>query len=340
MDLTRYFLRRLVLSAFVVLGVTVLVFVVAQVVPSDPAALYAGPRPNAEQIAKAREELNLDAPLLERFAHFARAMATGDFGISYKSRRLISEDLGVYLPATLELAIFSTGLALLIGIPSGVVAAARRGSFLDRLGGLASIAAVAMPTFFLAMLLQVVFSQWLDILPLSGRMSREFSVIDPLPSVTGFNLIDATLAGRPAAFWDAFLHLILPALTLASYPAGIAMRLTRSAMIEILQRRHIVATRALGLSEPRILFGHALPNAVGPALTVIGLSFAYALTGAVLVEIIFAWPGLGRYVSEAILSKDFPVIAAATLVVTLCYVVMNLIIDLAQAMVDPRVALS
>lgn len=340
MDLTRYFLRRLVLSAFVVLGVTVLVFVVAQVVPSDPAALYAGPRPNAEQIAKAREELNLDAPLPERFAHFARAMATGDFGVSYKSRRLISEDLGVYLPATLELAIFSTGLALLIGIPSGVIAAARRGSLLDRLGGLGSIAAVAMPTFFLAMLLQVVFAQWMDILPLSGRMSREFSVIDPLPPVTGFNLIDATLAGRPAAFWDALLHLILPALTLASYPAGVAMRLTRSAMIEILQRRHIVAARALGLSEPRILFGHALPNAVGPALTVIGLSFAYALTGAVLVEIIFAWPGLGRYVSEAILSKDFPVIAAATLVVTLCYVVMNLIIDLAQAMVDPRVALS
>lgn len=340
MDLTRYFLRRLVLSAFVVLGVTVLVFVVAQVVPSDPAALYAGPRPTVEQIAKAREELNLDAPLPERFAHFARAMATGDFGVSYKSRRLISEDLGVYLPATLELAIFSTGLALLIGIPSGVIAAARRGSFLDRLGGLGSIAAVAMPTFFLAMLLQVVFAQWLDILPLSGRMSPAYSVIDPLPSVTGFNLVDAVLAGRPAAFWDAFLHLILPALTLASYPGGVAMRLTRSAMIEILQRRHIVAARALGLSEPRILFGHALPNAVGPALTVIGLSFAYALTGAVLVEIIFAWPGLGRYVSEAILSKDFPVIAAATLVVTLCYVAMNLIIDLAQAMVDPRVALS
>ncbi|MEZ5885643.1 MAG: ABC transporter permease [Paracoccaceae bacterium] len=340
MDLIRYFLRRLVLSALVVLGVTAMVFVVAQVVPSDPAALYAGPRPNAEQIAKAREALNLDAPLPERFAHFAHAMATGDFGVSYKSRRLISEDLGVYLPATLELAVFSTGLALLLGIPSGVVAAARRGSFLDRFGGLGSIAAVAMPTFFLAMLLQVVFAQWLDILPLSGRMSREFSVIDPLRPVTGFNLIDAVLAGRPAAFWDAFLHLILPALTLASYPAGVAMRLTRSAMIEILQRRHIVAARALGLSEPRILFGHALPNAVGPALTVIGLSFAYALTGAVLVEIIFAWPGLGRYVSEAILSKDFPVIAAATLVVTLCYVVMNLIIDLAQAMVDPRVALS
>ncbi len=340
MDLTRYFLRRLVLSTFVVLGVTALVFVVAQVVPSDPAALYAGPRPNAEQIAKAREELNLDAPLYERFAQFAHAMATGDFGVSYRSRRLIAEDLRVYLPATLELAVFSTGLALLIGIPSGVMAAARRGSILDRLSGLGSIAAVAMPTFFLAMLLQVVFAQWLDILPLSGRMSREFSVLDPLPVVTGFNLIDAVLAGRPSAFWDAFLHLILPALTLAAYPAGVAMRLTRSAMIEILERRHIIAARALGLSEPRILFGHALPNAVGPALTVIGLSFAYALTGAVLVEIIFAWPGLGRYVSEAILSKDFPVIAASTLVVTLCYVVMNLIIDLTQALVDPRVALS
>jgi peptide/nickel transport system permease protein len=340
MDLTRYILRRALLSAFVVVGVTFLIFVVAQVVPSDPAALYAGPRPTAEQIEKARETLNLDAPLSERFARFATQMATGDFGVSYKSRRLIAQDLQVYLPATLELAIFSTFLALVIGIPAGVIAAARRGGWLDRLGGIGSILAVAMPTFFLAMLLQLVFSQWLGLLPLSGRLSREIAIADPLPFVTGFNLVDSLLAGRLDAFSDALMHLILPALTLAAYPAGIAMRLTRSAMIEILERRHIIAARALGLSEPRILFGHALPNAVGPGLTVIGLSFAYALTGAVLVEIIFAWPGLGRYVSEAILSKDFPVIAATTLVVTLCYVLMNLVIDLAQALVDPRVALT
>ena len=339
MDLVRYVLRRAVLSAFVVVGVTFLVFVVAQVVPSDPAALYAGPRPTAEQIAKARVTLNLDAPLPERFIRFASAMATGDFGVSYKSRRLISQDLRVYLPATLELAAFSTLLALLIGIPAGVIAAARRGSWVDRLGGLGSILAVAMPTFFLAMLLQLVFSHWLGLLPLSGRLSREISIGDPLPFVTGFTLIDAAIAGRPMVLFDGLSHLILPALTLAAYPAGIAMRLTRAAMIEILGRRHIIAARALGLSAPRILFGHALPNAMGPALTVIGLSFAYALTGAVLVEIIFAWPGLGRYVSEAILSKDFPVIAAATLVVTLCYVVMNLVIDLTQALADPRVAL-
>ncbi len=339
MGLGLYILRRAALSAMVVLGVTFLVFIVAQVVPSDPAALYAGPRPTAEQIARAREELHLDAPLPERFGRFAAAMATGDFGVSYKSRRLIAQDLQVYLPSTLELAIFSTVLALLIGIPAGVLAAARRGSALDRLGSLGSILAVAMPTFFLAMILQLVFAQWLGVLPLSGRMSKEFSIMDPLPTITGFNLIDALLAARPDAFGDAFVHLILPSLTLAAYPAGIAMRLTRSAMIDILERRHIVAARALGLSRLRILFGHALPNAVGPALTVLGLSFAYSLTGAVLVEIIFAWPGLGRYVSEAILSKDFPVIAAATLVVTICYVAMNLVLDLVQALVDPRVAL-
>ncbi|RDL46320.1 Dipeptide transport system permease protein DppB [Ensifer sp. M14] len=339
MHLMRYLLRRLVLSVFVVLGVTLLVFVVAQVVPSDPAALYAGPRPTAEQIEAARKVLALDAPLHERFFSFAARMATGEFGVSYKTRRLIADDLSVFLPATLELAVFSTVLALLIGVPAGVLTAAGRGGLLDRLGGLGSIAAVAMPTFFLAMLLQAFFAQWLGSLPLSGRLSKEFAVLAPLPSVTGFNLVDSLLAGRPAAFFDTLSHLVLPALTLASYPAGVAMRLTRSAMIEILQRRHIVAARALGLSGSRILFGHALPNAIGPALTVVGLSFAYALTGAVLVEIIFAWPGLGRYVSEAILSKDFPVIAATTLVVTLCYVAMNLLIDLAQAIFDPRVTL-
>jgi peptide/nickel transport system permease protein len=340
MDLARYILRRALLSAFVVMGVTFLVFVVAQVVPSDPAALYAGPRPNAEQIEKARVTLNLDAPLPERFARFAVSMASGDFGVSYKSRRLISQDLRVYLPATLELAVFSTLLALVIGIPAGVATAARQGSWTDRLGSFGSILAVAMPTFFFAMLLQMIFASWLGLLPLSGRLSREISISDPLPFVTGFNLIDALLAGRPQVFVDALWHLILPALTLAAYPAGIAMRLTRSAMIDILSRRHITAARALGLPERRILYGHALRNAVGPALTMIGLSFAFALTGSVLVEIIFAWPGLGRYVSDSILSKDFPVIAAATLVVTVCYVLMNLAIDLTQALVDPRVALT
>lgn len=340
MGLGRYLLRRLALSALVVLGVTFLVFVAAQVVPSDPAALYAGPRPTAAQIEKARAELHLDAPLPERFASFAVSMATGDFGVSYKSRRPIAQDLKAYLPATLELALFSTLLALLIGIPLGALSAARRGGVLDRLGGMGSIAAVAMPTFFLAMILQAVFSQALGILPLSGRLSRDLALTAPLDPVTGFVLIDAVMAGRLDALGDALAHLVLPALTLAAYPAGIAMRLTRAAMIEILRRRHILAARALGLAPRTILFGHALPNAVGPSLTVLGLSFAYSLTGAVLVEIIFAWPGLGRYVSEAVLSKDFPVIAAATFVVTLCYVAMNLVLDLVQALVDPRVALT
>lgn len=340
MGLGRYLLRRLALSVLVVFGVTFLVFVAAQVVPSDPAALYAGPRPTAAQIEKARTELHLDAPMPERFASFAVSMATADFGVSYKSRRPIAQDLRAYLPATLELAAFSTLLALLIGIPLGALSAARRGGVLDRAGGLGSIMAVAMPTFFLAMLLQAVFAQGLNILPLSGRLSREISVAAPLVPVTGFALIDSLLALRFDVFGDALAHLVLPALTLAAYPAGIAMRLTRSSMIEILGRRHILAARALGLSKARILFGHALPNAVGPSLTVLGLSFAYALTGAVLVEIVFAWPGLGRYVSEAVLSKDFPVIAAATFVVTLCYVGMNLVLDLVQALVDPRVALT
>lgn len=339
MGLWAYILRRAGLSAFVVLGVAILVFVAAQVVPSDPAALYAGPRPTAAQIEKARAELHLDAPLPQRFAGFALAMATADFGVSYKSRRPIVQDLGTYLPATLELSLVSTLIALLIGIPTGALAAAWKGGLLDRGGGLGSIAAVAMPTFFLAMILQLVFAQGLGILPLSGRLSTAIAIADPLPVTTGFVLVDSVIAGRGDAFLDAVLHLILPALTLAAYPAGIAMRLTRAAMIEILERRHILAARALGLSRRKILFGHALPNAVGPALTVLGLSFAYALTGAVLVEIIFAWPGLGRYVSEAVLAKDFPVIAAATFVVTLCYVAMNLVLDLVQALVDPRVAL-
>jgi len=190
------------------------------------------------------------------------------------------------------------------------------------------------------MILQAVLSQWLGWLPLSGRLSQQYALFNNFPSVTGFYTIDALLAGNYGGFIDALKHLILPALTLAAYPAGVAMRLTRSSMIEILARKHITAARALGLSNTRILFGHALPNAMAPALTIVGLSFAFALTGAVLVEMIFAWPGLGRYLFEAVLSKDFPVIAATAFVVSICYVLMNLAIDLIQAIIDPRIVVS
>ncbi|MEI2707365.1 MAG: ABC transporter permease [Ilumatobacteraceae bacterium] len=179
MDIIRYILRRMVLSAFVVVGVTFLVFIVAQVVPSDPAALYAGPRPTAEQIEKARQELNLGCAAARPLRDLRpRRWPSGDFGVSYKSRRLIAEDLKAYLPATLELAVFSTGMALLFGVPLGVMAAARQGRWPDRLGSLGAIASVAMPTFFLAMLLQLVFAQWLGIMPLSGRISREIAIVD------------------------------------------------------------------------------------------------------------------------------------------------------------------
>ncbi len=340
MRLFRYALRRAFMSVFVVFGVTFLVFIASRLVPSDPAALFAGPRPTADQIEAARAMLKLDDPMIVRFFDFVSSTLAGDLGFSYRTRRLISDDLAVFLPATLELALFATGLALIFGIPLGVLTAGWRGSWFDRSAGLASIAAVAMPTFFLAMVLQFVFAQWLELFPLAGRISRDLSLFDPIEPVTGFLLLDSLIAGRLDAFWDAMRHLALPALTLAAYPTGIALRLTRSLMIEILQRKHIVTAQAVGLSRRRILFGHALPNAVGPALTIIGLSFAFSLTGAVLVEIIFAWPGLGRYIFEAILSKDFPVIAASTLVVTVCYVLMNLLIDVAQAVIDPRVTVS
>ena len=340
MSFVEYLLRRLFLSGFVVFGVALLIFVVSQVVPSDPASLYAGPRPSADQIEAARASLRLDDPVLVRFTTFLTNMASGDFGVSYRTRRSIAQDLQVFLPATLELAFLSTLFALIIGVPLGVWAAARRGRVVDRILSFSSVASVAMPTFFLAMLLQALFAQWLGWLPLSGRLSQQYALFEPFDTVTGLYTIDALISGSIGGFFDAAKHLVMPALTLAAYPAGVAMRLTRSSMIDILARRHITAARALGISERRILFGHALPNAMAPALTIVGLSFAFALTGAVLVEIIFAWPGLGKYIFEAVLSKDFPVIAATAFVVSLCYVLMNLVIDLIQALIDPRITVS
>lgn len=340
MSFVEYLLRRLFLSGFVVFGVTFLIFVVSQLIPSDPASLYAGPRPTAEQIENARQTLRLGDPLLVRFANFISNMFTGDFGFSYRTRRSIAQDLKTFVPATLELAVLSTMLALLIGVPLGVWAAAKKNGWADRLLSFGSVAAVAMPTFFLAMLLQALLSQWLGWLPLSGRISQHYALFNSFEQVTGFYTIDSLLASNFGGFFDSLKHLLMPALTLAAYPAGVAMRLTRSSMVEILARKHITAARALGIGNSRILFAHALPNAMAPALTIVGLSFAFALTGAVLVEMVFAWPGLGRYLFEAVLSKDFPVIAATAFVVSIAYVLMNLAIDLVQALIDPRITVS
>jgi len=334
-----YLARRLVMAVVVVVAVSILTFLVVRIVPSDPAALFAGPRPTQAQITQARERLGLDQPLPLQYLAFAGRVLHGDFGVSFKTRRPIISDIGTFLPATLELVIASTVLSLLIGVPIGALAGARPGGWIDQASRFVAIAGVSVPTFWLAMILQLFFFRQLGWLPLSGRVAQETTLFNPIASITGLNTLDALMTGNWKGFADAAWHLILPAVTLAAYPIGLTTRMMRAGMIETMQEKHILAARALGHSERFILFRYALKVAFAPNLTVLGLSFAYSLTGAFLVEVIFSWPGLGRYVTDAILNVDFPVIMAVTLVVTVFYVVINLAVDLLHALLDPRIVL-
>lgn len=334
-----YILKRLVMAVFVLLSVSIVTFVIARVVPSNPAAAWVGPRPTPEQIEKATVELGLDKPLYVQYARYMQGLFTGDLGTSVTTRQPILTDIKAFLPATLELVLVGMLIAVLIGIPLGVLSGARKGSWLDHATRVASIAGVSMPAFLLGLLLQLLFFRQLDLLPLGGRISTAVSLTNPVQTITGMYLIDAALTGNWIAFRDAAMHIILPAFALATYPIGLAIRMTRSTMIEVLSEKYITAARISGLSQRSILFVLALKNAIVPTLNALGLAFVYSLTGAILIEIIFSWPGLGTYVTNAVLSVDFPVIVSVTLIMTVFYIGINLLLDIIQAMVDPRVTL-
>ncbi len=334
-----YFARRLALAVLVVLGVSIITFFISRIVPSDPAAKWVGPHPTKEQIAKARVKLGLDQPLYVQYFMYMSDLLHGDFGVSVRTHDPIIKDLKTRLPATLELVIVGTVMATIIGIPLGVLSGAKKNSVLDYLTRVFAVGGVSVPPFWLALLLQLFFFGKLGILPLGSRVDNVITVYHPIQQITGFHLIDSLVTGNLSAFRNSLAHLILPAFTLATYPLGLTIRMTRSNMTEVLEEGYITAARAAGIPERTILSRLALKNAIIPTLTVLALEFVYCLTGSILVEIVFSWPGLGAYLTMAILDVDFPVIVTVTLLVTVFYVFINLFVDLLQAFLDPRVTL-
>ena len=332
-----YILRRLILSFIVIIGVSILTFLLTVIVPSDPAYRWVGPRAKPEQLAAARIELGLDKPVHIRYYIYVKNFLHGDWGTSIVTHQPVLRDLMTYLPASLELIIFGMLIAFCIGIPLGILSAARSGTIVDHMSRISSVVGVALPTFWLGMILQLVFVKGLGIFPLAERIDTIIMLTDPIKERTGLYLIDSLITGNFTAFADALWHIILPAATLAAYSLGLSARMTRSTMLEVLNEDYIRTVRACGLGEVRILTRYALRNATGPVITVIALTFAYSLVETFLIESIFAWPGLGYYASRAIIAVDYPAIMGITLLIAFTYILLNLIVDILLSILDPRI---
>ncbi len=334
-----FILRRLLTSILVLLGVSVITFFIARVVPSDAAALYIGPKARSEDIERVRKQLGLDQPLPVQYAVYMGQLLHGDLGNSISTKRPITQELADRLPATLELLFAGMFLAVVMGIPLGVLSARWQGRMPDIVVRTVSIMGVSMPAFYLGLILQILFFRNLHWLPLAGRLNADLRFTSPIKELTHFLVLDSLLTGNWIALKDVLLHLVLPAFTLAAYPIGLIARMTRAAMLEVLEQDYIRTARAYGIRQHIIIYLYALKNAISPTLTVIGLTFAFALTGTFFVEIIFNWPGLGLFTVRSLLNLDYPAIMGMTLFGATGYVLINLIVDVLQAGVDPRISL-
>lgn len=335
----RYILNRLKWMVFILLGICLITFVITRVIPSDPAALYLGQRAKAHQAAEVTKELGLDQPLPFQFINYLGDLIRGDLGDSLRTKQPVLQGIISHLPASLELMLLSILLALLGGLFLGVVSAYKENTLIDHVGRTASVACVSVPSFWLAMVFQIIFFKLLGIFPVGGRIDTLVDIVSPIQKITGFYLLDSLVTGNWQAFMSSIHHLILPSMTLAAYSLGLISRMTRATMLEIYREDYITTARSIGVSESEIMFHHALKNALNPSLTAAGLCFAYMLLGTFFIEIIFFWPGLGSYMVRAIFLNDYPVIIGCTIVVAFFYVLVNLAVDLAQAFIDPRLRL-
>jgi peptide/nickel transport system permease protein len=338
--MVRFLARRLAGSALVLLGLSAITFLLARVIPSNPAAMYIGPKARPDDIARVTHQLGLDQPLPVQYFTYVRDVLAGDWGTSIGTKRPVLDEILGRLPATLELIIAAMLIAIPVGIALGVLSARWQGRAPDAIVRIVSIVGVSLPAFWLALLLQILFFRQLHLLPLTGRIDPNLRFSSPIVPVTGLFLVDSLVGGNLTAFVDAVRHIILPAVTLAAYPTGLIARMTRSAMLEALAQDYIRTARAFGLRDRLITYRLGLRNALPPVLTVIGLTLAYALTGTFFVEIVFNWPGLGTFTVHALLNVDYPAVMGITLFGAVGYVLINLLVDLGQAWLDPRIRLA
>lgn len=330
-----YILKRLGLMVFVLWGVTLTAFLISHTLPADPAAAVLGQNARQEQIEEFRHRNGLDRPLPVQYGLYMQGLARGDLGKSLRTQNSITADLKQYFPATLEITLVAVVFALLIGVPLGVVAALWHGRWPDLVARIFALLGGATPVYWLAILALYLFHEKLGWLPGPGRLDS-YSL--PPPVKTGLVTVDSLLVGDREVFVDAIKHMIMPGLVLGAYSAALLTRMTRSALLEVLSQDYIRTARAKGMKSARVIWKHAMRNAALPILTVFGGLFGGLLTGAVLTETIFSWPGIGGYATTSAISLDFPAVMGVTLVAGLAYSLVNLLVDLAYAFFDPRIS--
>jgi peptide/nickel transport system permease protein len=331
------------------LGVAFVIFMFQRLIPGDPAVAMLGEHAAEENVERIREQLGLNRPIFldvdalrdgdiksffdSQFIRYLARLFQGDLGNSIHRRIPVAETLALRFPATVELALLSMLVAILVGVPVGIASAARRNSLLDSVTMVGSLVGVSMPIFWLGLMEIMLFAVFLQWLPSGGRAGFNIDI----PTVTHFYLIDSILAGSREALVDALQHLAMPVIALSTIPMAIIARMTRSSMLDVLQEDYIRTAHAKGVRERAVLFKHALKNAFLPVITIIGLQTGSLLAGAVLTETIFSWPGIGKWVYDGILGRDYPIVQGGTLVIAIVFVFANLLVDISYAYLDPRI---
>ncbi len=332
-SMLHYIGRRLLQLIPVLLGMTFIVFLIIRAIPGDPAQVILGQQATKEAVAAMRASLGLDNPWYVQYFHYLGDLLTGDLGESMRTKVPITSELWPYLAATLELSLCAIILAVIIGVNAGIISAWFQNSWFDYAAMIIALIGVSMPIFWLGLMEQWVFGIQLDMLPTSGREDAR----NPINPITYLYVLDTILQGHFDQLVVVIQHLILPALALATIPMAIIARMTRSSMLEVMRSDYVRTARAKGQKMFWVVYKHALKNAIIPVLTVIGLQMGLLLGGAILTETIFSWPGIGRYIYDAIGFRDYPVIQSGILVIAFIFILINLIVDILYSIIDPRI---
>ncbi|MBI4675034.1 MAG: ABC transporter permease [Chloroflexi bacterium] len=330
-----YLLKRSLTLILVLLGVSLLVFGFVRLIPGDPAVVMLGERATPENIERIRAQLGLDKPVYEQYLIFISNALRGDLGTSVLRQEPVTREIIRRFPATIELAFGAMIIATLLGIPLGILSAVKRNSWFDASSMVVALTGVSMPVFWLGLMLIFLFAVTLRWLPSGARLDANTQ----FQPITNSVLLDSLLQGNPALFFQGVRHLILPALALGTIPMAIIARMTRSSMLEVLNQDYVRTARAKGLHERGVILRHALRNALLPVITVVGLQVGILLSGAILTETVFSWPGIGRWLVDAIYARDYPIVQGVTLTIAIIFVVINLFVDVLYTLVDPRVRL-